>query len=70
MVYDRDYRVRKEVARQKRDKDLDVLVNDKDQAVRVTVAEQEREKDLLILKDDIYNIVSSVANEKLKELQK
>ena len=70
LVYDRDYRVRKEVARQKRDKDLDVLVNDKDQAVRVTVAEQGREKDLLILKDDIYNIVSSVAKEKLKELKK
>ena len=70
LVYDRDYRVRKEVARQKRDKNLDVLVNDKDQAVRVTVAEQGREKDLLILKDDIYNIVSSVAKEKLRELKK
>lgn len=45
-VYDNDYKVRVDVARQARDEDLDILVNDESHWVRSAVAMQGRDEDV------------------------
>ena len=52
LVKDKDWKVRKEVAKYGRYKDLDILVNDEDDTVREIVTQQRRDKDLDILVND------------------